>query len=641
VTLTYDNGFSPTNVYGHALFLLERLCLPDESVHIDIGCGFGRMAEPLVQRLRRHYVGLDVDVDGLASLTSRGFETHQLTLGAREDNVAAITAILRGRRLGSITMLDTLEHLYDPLGALLAIRKLIGVHNVPAVISVPNVTHRDLGIKLLVGRFDYTEAGLLDSTHVGFFTEARLIGLARHAGLHQLGARDVYLECSDQRFPGNHLALAEGALLHRFLRHVRDAVDSLGSVNQFVRAFAAGEAHTSPDYASRELLPAPFLSVVIRTQGRRLDGLRDVFTALMGQTSADFEVLVLGHRLELEQQLLVERVIADNPTSLRDRIRLIKVDHGNRTAPLNFGFAEAQGCYVSILDDDDLVFGHWVETFESLASVSPGAILRAGCVRQYNEVVDLFDHSAARAISGFDCIYPSEFDWAAHISDNRSPGLSLAFPRSAFVDLGLRFDEVLTTAEDWDFLLRALPLCGLTNSPEITSIYRWWTNRPASQKVHVKSEWDANREWIRHKLTFQPYLLPAGSTRRIRELFEQNANLLNENADLHLQNQQLRLSLGAAAPHSTSSAAIPVDPMKAILLRAHLGAIYASNSWRYTRLVRIIATIFGRPLAVEKELDRLDASELKSEIEVIRRSTSWRITGPLRVVARLARARRH
>lgn len=631
MVLTYDNDFSPKNVYGHTLFLLERLCVPDRSVHIDIGCGFGRIAEPLMHRLQRHYVGLDIDPDGLTSLTSRGFETHHLGLSTREANVAALTAILRGRRLGSVTMLDTLEHLYNPLGVLQAIRQLIGEHNVPVVISVPNISHRDVGIKLLVGRFDYTETGLLDNTHASFFTETRLIELARRSGLHQIGARDVYLESSDQRFPNSHLALAEGTLLNRFLRHMRDGVDNLGSVNQFVRAFVAGEAHAAPESASREVSLAPFLSVVTRTQGRCLDGLRDVFTALMGQTSTDFEVLILGHRLELEQQLLVEQAIADNPTWLRDRIRLITVDHGNRTAPLNVGFAEARGRYVSILDDDDLVFGHWVETFESLASVAPGAILRAGCVRQYNELGHLFGHHAARTISGFDCIYPSEFDWAAHLSDNRTPGLSLAFPRSVFADLGLRFDEVLTTAEDWDFLLRALPLCGLTNSPEITSIYRWWADR-ASQEAHVKLERDANRDWIRHKLTFQPYLLPAGITRRIQELFEQNA-------DLRRQNEELRHSLATTASNSISPTAMLVDPMKTILLRAHLAAIYVSNSWRCTRLLRMLGTLFGRPPPVEEEPDRLNESELEHQIEMIRRSTSWRVTGPLRVVARLVRGR--
>lgn len=625
---TFDNDFAPQNVYGHALSLLEGLCAPGDSVHLDIGCGFGRMAEPLVQRLRRHYVGVDMDPDGLRSLSSRGFETHQLTLGPSEANLTALRAILRGRQLGSLSMLDTLEHLRDPLAALLAVRNLIGEHNVPVVVSVPNVAHRDVGMKLLAGRFDYTEAGLLDHTHLGLFTEMRLTELARNAGLHQLSARDVHLQSSDQRFPPDHLALADGALLHQFLRNVRDGADCVGSVNQFVRAFAAGEAHPSLGYASRQMPAGPFLSVVTRTQGRRLDALRDVLTTLMGQSSTDFEVLVLGHRLDAERQLLVERSIADCPAWLRERIRLVLVNHGSRTVPLNVGFAEARGRYVSILDDDDLVFGHWVETFEKLAAQKPGAILRARCVRQYSEIVHLSGHDVARTVTGFERLWPGDFDLAAHLSMNFSPGLSLAFPRSVFSDFGLRFDESLTTNEDWDFLLRALPLCSVTNSPEITSIYRWWTNRDASQQEHPKDEWDTNRAWVLKRIDSQPFLLPSGGTRRIRELYEQNLTLMHQDQESRRKNDELRHALAQGTQQELEH------------LQAHMAAMYRSSSWRYTRPLRALGRVFGRAPAEERSPEHLTASELKRRIEEIRISTSWRLMGPLRVIVRRIRSRR-
>lgn len=623
MVLTFDNGFSPLNVYGRALSLLEGLCAPGDSVHLDIGCGFGRIAEPLVQRLQRHYVGVDMDPDGLSSLTDRGFETHQFALGTREANVAALRAILAHRRIGSITMLDTLEHLYDPLSAMQTVRDLIAEYNVPAVVSVPNIAHRDVGLKLLAGRFDYTEAGLLDHTHVGFFTETRLSDLARAAGLHEMAACDVRLESSDQRFPRDQLALADGALLHQFLHNVRDGSDSLGSVNQFVRAFVAGDVHPSLGYVATEAAEVPFLSVVTRTQGRRLDALRDVFATLMGQSSTDFEVLVLGHRLDVERQLLVERAIADNPAWLRDRIRLILVDHGDRSAPLNVGFAEARGRYVSILDDDDLVFGHWVETFSKLDAKMPGTILRARCVRQFSEIVHLSGHDVARTVSGFERLWPADFDIAAHLSMNFSPGLALAFPRSVFTDFGLRFDESMTTNEDWDFLLRALPLCGLTNSPEITSIYRWWTNRDASQQQHPKDEWDANRAWALKKIDTQPFLLPKGGTRRIRELYEQNIAMAERDQQLERENEELRIALAGFAQQQ--------DPQH---LRAHLAAIYRSSSWRLTRPLRMISRIFGRPPTVDPRPEDLAVPELTRQIEAIRQSTSWRLLGPIRILAR-------
>jgi len=79
---TYDNAFQTDNVYGHALDLLvrHRLRAPAEGIHLDIGCGYGRIAEPLVAKLGLKYVGCDADPAGLQSLRERGFETHQVLL---------------------------------------------------------------------------------------------------------------------------------------------------------------------------------------------------------------------------------------------------------------------------------------------------------------------------------------------------------------------------------------------------------------------------------------------------------------------------------------------------------------------------------------------------------------------------------
>ena len=81
----YDNPFFPDNVYGHALELLARnRAQSDHALHIDIGCGYGRIAEPLVARLGLTYVACDLDEDALRSLSARGFETHRLFLADEE-----------------------------------------------------------------------------------------------------------------------------------------------------------------------------------------------------------------------------------------------------------------------------------------------------------------------------------------------------------------------------------------------------------------------------------------------------------------------------------------------------------------------------------------------------------------------------
>jgi hypothetical protein len=51
------------------------------------------------------------------------------------------------------------------------------------IVSVPNVAHLWVRLSLLVGRFDYADRGILDRTHLRFFTRRTLLELLRSAGL--------------------------------------------------------------------------------------------------------------------------------------------------------------------------------------------------------------------------------------------------------------------------------------------------------------------------------------------------------------------------------------------------------------------------------------------------------------------------
>jgi SAM-dependent methyltransferase len=77
---------------------------------------------------------------------------------------------------------DVLEHLSDPLSALLAVNPSLAPGGL-VVVSVPNVAHLWVRLALLGGRFDYTDRGILDRTHLRFFTRRTLLALLAEAGL--------------------------------------------------------------------------------------------------------------------------------------------------------------------------------------------------------------------------------------------------------------------------------------------------------------------------------------------------------------------------------------------------------------------------------------------------------------------------
>jgi glycosyltransferase involved in cell wall biosynthesis/2-polyprenyl-3-methyl-5-hydroxy-6-metoxy-1,4-benzoquinol methylase len=84
-------------------------------------------------------------------------------------------------RFGVVIFGDVLEHLVDPEHVLAEIATLLEPGGY-VVASIPNVAHGSVRLALLSGEFPYTEVGLLDSTHLRFFTRRTIEELFANAG---------------------------------------------------------------------------------------------------------------------------------------------------------------------------------------------------------------------------------------------------------------------------------------------------------------------------------------------------------------------------------------------------------------------------------------------------------------------------
>jgi len=78
-----------------------------------------------------------------------------------------------GEPFDAIVYGDVLEHLVDPLHTLTVLNRWLTPRG-RILISVPNVAHLLIRLSLLVGRFDYFDRGILDRTHLRFFTRRSL-----------------------------------------------------------------------------------------------------------------------------------------------------------------------------------------------------------------------------------------------------------------------------------------------------------------------------------------------------------------------------------------------------------------------------------------------------------------------------------
>jgi 2-polyprenyl-3-methyl-5-hydroxy-6-metoxy-1,4-benzoquinol methylase len=174
---------------------------------LDVGCASGYLADPLRDLRGVAYVdGVELDPRDAAIARQR---CREVTQGSAED--PATWRKLKGP-YDAILFGDVLEHLRDPAAALKAARPLLAPGGV-VISSVPNVAHYSIRAHLLEGRFDYADSGILDRTHLRFFTRATLCDLFRDNG-YEVRSCDPALKMPERlvRWAGPELAQRVGRL---------------------------------------------------------------------------------------------------------------------------------------------------------------------------------------------------------------------------------------------------------------------------------------------------------------------------------------------------------------------------------------------------------------------------------------------
>ncbi|MBB6084098.1 class I SAM-dependent methyltransferase [Castellaniella defragrans] len=169
----YDYQFDPDDDSTPARIC--RLVGADRRV-LELGCAAGAMSTVLARHYRCRVVGLEADSDAVAQARGLGVDARVADLDsphwADGLDAAAFDTVLAA---------DVLEHLRDPLACLRRVRVLLGEGG-RLVVSVPNIAHSGVLAALLCDAFPYRDTGLLDRTHVHFFTRSSLAHMLARAG---------------------------------------------------------------------------------------------------------------------------------------------------------------------------------------------------------------------------------------------------------------------------------------------------------------------------------------------------------------------------------------------------------------------------------------------------------------------------
>jgi len=142
---------------------------------IDFGCATGYFAQFLKQK-GCYVVGVELNPEA-----AKIAEHHCDQVLVADLDFTPIPEILRDQKFEVAVFGDVLEHLRDPWRVLEEVRQILQPDGY-VVASIPNIAHGAVRLSLLQGHFEYADLGLLDNTHLRFFTRKTVQELFERAG---------------------------------------------------------------------------------------------------------------------------------------------------------------------------------------------------------------------------------------------------------------------------------------------------------------------------------------------------------------------------------------------------------------------------------------------------------------------------
>jgi len=166
------------DTFNHNEFESHQLVygmIDDGSKVLDIGCATGYFAKELLKKNCEAW-GVDFDEKAVTKANKYCFKTAVCNFDEMK------TLPWPKDYFDFILILDVIEHLSHPERIISAIKPHLKKGG-RVIVSVPNVAHAQIRYQLCLGKFEYTSTGIMDKTHVHFYTRKSFLDTLKQLGL--------------------------------------------------------------------------------------------------------------------------------------------------------------------------------------------------------------------------------------------------------------------------------------------------------------------------------------------------------------------------------------------------------------------------------------------------------------------------
>ncbi|MEO7426184.1 MAG: glycosyltransferase [Fibrobacteria bacterium] len=319
---------------------------------LEVGCASGRLGEAVKQRNGgAYYVGIEVIAPAGEIAKSRLDEVHIANVEAFD------WSRLGSQSFDCIVFGDVLEHLLDPKQTILSAARLLSPGGC-VVCCLPNVGHWSIISGLIEGKWDYADSGLLDRTHLRFFTISTFRALLEECGFA--------VEKEERLRNSAQLSDDIVPFLQKMGVDMKDFIDRVTTFQFLFRSRLAKTAAARPrdDSWSRALQPVPPMPFPLGGDGGRTAPLPSHSVAIIIPVFNKMELTrdcLASIARHYPQDVSPEVIVFDNASSDGTQAYLESAQQEYDwlkviRSKTNLGFAGANNKASQLCDADVLVF---------------------------------------------------------------------------------------------------------------------------------------------------------------------------------------------------------------------------------------------------------------------------------------------
>lgn len=348
---------------------------------LDVGTGTGALGKFLNTELACQLDGINNN-----QVEAEIARLHYRKLLVADLDHVKLSRVFEGHQYDYIVFADVLEHLRAPQEVLNDARQLLAPEG-KILISLPNIGYAGVVANLIAGEFTYTDEGILDRTHIQFFTRSSLTAFLEQCELSPIAWDDVIKPLQETEFRNRLPDSFPPALARSVLRHP----DAL--VYQFV--VEAGPSTTVMQVATPAPLSLPeyTYSVQVYWSGS---------TQSFCEENSSRTLAVLG----ATRQIVRLSILGGDGQKLR-------LDPADRPGSLRL-------CDIRLVDTSGQVIWQWNRRADSLIPSTDVLVLQNG----------FGDEGVTLVISGEDPSLLITPDWRGHALGELFMECTLSWPSS-------------------------------------------------------------------------------------------------------------------------------------------------------------------------------------------------------------------